>query len=123
MNDDRLVFIDKLEALLDVWGEMKLKIGQGGLSQETHFALRHTVITMRLLVTHLLTVDKFNYVLLGKFQIDNFEFRFSQCRQLSGSNYHVSVREIVKSEKKMKIASLKSGLGLWLWLGLGFGLG
>ena len=77
---------------------MKLKALQG-LSQESHFALRQTLITMRLLVIHLLAVDKFNYVLLGKFQIDNLEFRFSQYRQLSGGNYHVTVREIVESER------------------------
>ena len=60
-------------------------------------------LLMHMLATYLLTVDKFNYVLFRKFQTDSIEFRFSQCRQLSGVNYHVSVME---SEKKLKIASI-----------------
>lgn len=46
------------------------------------------------------------YVLTGKFQTDCLEFRFSQYRQLSGANYHVSVQEIKESEKKLKIISM-----------------
>jgi len=45
-------------------------------------------------------------VLTGKFQTDCLEFRFSQYRQLSGANYHVSVQEIKESEKKLKIISM-----------------
>ena len=43
--------------------------------------------------------NKFQYVLLGKFQTDNIEFRFSQYRKMSGSYYHVSVPQILESEK------------------------
>jgi len=51
-----------------------------------------------------LIVDlKVSYVLTGKFRTDNIECRFGQYRQLSGANFHVSVQEIKKSEKKLKI--------------------
>src|SRR5688572_15486080 len=49
---------------------------------------------------------KVHYVLTGKFQTDCLEFRFSQYRQLSGANFHVSVQEIKESEKKLKIVSI-----------------
>ena len=47
-----------------------------------------------------------SYVLLGKFQTDNLESRFENYRQLSGSNYLVSMKEVLQSEKKLKVKSL-----------------
>ncbi|KAH7970425.1 hypothetical protein HPB49_006728 [Dermacentor silvarum] len=43
------------------------------------------------------------YVLLGKFQTDSLEDRFGQYRQLSGANYHVSIRQIYESETKLRL--------------------
>ena len=45
-------------------------------------------------------------MLLGKFQTDNFEARFGQYIMLSGSNYLVSVNEVLQSEKKLKVKNL-----------------
>ena len=45
-------------------------------------------------------------MLLGKFQTDNLEDRFGQYRMLSGSNYLVSVNEVLQSEKKLKVKNL-----------------
>lgn len=45
-------------------------------------------------------------MLLGKFQTDKLEGRFGKYRLLSGSNFHVSVTQILESEKKLKILSL-----------------
>lgn len=44
-------------------------------------------------------------LLLGKFQTDKLEGRFGKYRQLSGSHYHVSVTQVLESEKKLKILS------------------
>ena len=82
-------------AWLDVWGEMKLKALQKWSVTRNPFALRYTLITVRLPVVKLPSVDKFNFVLLGKFLTNYLQFRFSQYRQLSGGNYHVSAREIM----------------------------
>ena len=49
------------------------------------------------------------YVLPGKVQTDNLEKRFSCYRQLSGGNYHVTMTQILESEKKIR---LKNMLGL-----------
>jgi hypothetical protein len=45
-------------------------------------------------------------VLLGQFQTDVLERRFDQYRKLSGCNYNVSVKQIIDSEKKLKVTSL-----------------
>jgi hypothetical protein len=79
---------------------------QGILSRETMFALKHTILTLCALSEYLLTSLHFKYVLLGKFQTDNLEFRFGQYRQMSGTNYNVSVTQIMESEKKLKILSV-----------------
>ena len=47
-----------------------------------------------------------SYVVLGKFHTDNLEARFGQYRMLSGSNYLVSVNEVLQSEKKLKVKNL-----------------
>ena len=58
------------------------------------------------LIKYLLQEFELCYVLLGKFQTDQLESRFGHYRQLSGSNYLVSVQEVLQSEKKLKIKSL-----------------
>lgn len=44
--------------------------------------------------------------LLGKFQTDYLEFRFSRYRQMSEANYIVSVTQIMESEKRLKVMSV-----------------
>ena len=44
--------------------------------------------------------------MLGKLQTDNLERRFGQYRQLSGSNYNISVQQVLESEKKLRVLSL-----------------
>ena len=48
----------------------------------------------------------FNYVLLGKIQSDMIERRFSRIRQLSGANYYISMRQLQKSDRKIRSISL-----------------
>ena len=55
---------------------------------------------------YLLQHHKLQFVLLVQFQTDNLEARFGQYRMLSGSNYLVSVNEVLQSEKKLKVHSL-----------------
>lgn len=68
--------------------------------------LTHTLKTFSAMIEYLLNTEKFHYVLPGRFQTDNLELRFSQYRQLSGGNYNVSVRQIMESEKKLKLIGL-----------------
>lgn len=78
----------------------------GKLSNETQFSLTHTTNTLVLLSKYMLDHLKFEYVLLGKFQTDLLEALFCQYRQMSGSSYHVTLTEILESEKKIKLMNL-----------------
>lgn len=47
-----------------------------------------------------------NYILLGKFQTDDLEHRFGKYRQLAGGQYHISIRQLYESEKRLRIQTL-----------------
>ncbi|PSN30096.1 hypothetical protein C0J52_26283 [Blattella germanica] len=80
--------------------------GCGKLSRETYGALLHSTETLVKLCEYLLNVKKFQYVMLGVFQTDELEKRFSRYRIMSGCNYNVSVQQIIESERKLKVTSL-----------------
>jgi len=96
-NDYQIMFFERVVVMLDVWEAMCDKDRSGVLTRETMSALRHTLRTMVSLSRYLLERLHFKYILTGKFQTDCLEFRFSQYRRPAGTNYHVSVREIMES--------------------------
>ena len=63
----------------------------------------HIIDTLVILVKDLLDDHKLNYVMLGMFQTDNLEAGFSQYRMLSGTNYLVTVIEVIQRNKTMKV--------------------
>ena len=69
-------------------------------------ALFHTVDTLVRLVKDLLDNHKLNCAMLGKFQNDNLEARFGQYIMFSGTNYLVSVKDLIQGEIKMNVKSL-----------------
>jgi hypothetical protein len=105
LSDPKLVWLRSFHNWLCVWDGQKIDQRHGVLSRETTFSLKHTVYIMCRLCEYLLTTpvcgQQMKYVLLGKFQTDNLEFRFGQYRQMSGANYNVSVTQIMESEKKL----------------------
>ena len=106
VDDHQVKYFDSVVLWLDVWEAMIGSTRTGILTRETMSALRHTLKAMSLLCKYLLEVLKFKYVSTGKFQTDYLEYRFSQYRRLSGTNFHISVREIMESEKKLKLMSI-----------------
>jgi len=106
VNDDNVCFLRSVHEWLVKWEGLQQKLRQGRLSNETLFALKHTVATFVELINYLFADLRVSYVLTGKFQTDCLEFRFSQYRQLSGANYHVSVQQLKESEKKLKVISM-----------------
>ena len=60
--------------------------------------------TLRLLTEFLLKIG-FKFVLLGHAQSDILEHRFGSYRQMSGSNYFISVKQLLENEKKIKLIS------------------
>ena len=105
MLDDNVIFVKKVISWLDQWKLLNLPIHQGVLTRETMSALSHTLKTLIAMCEHFLEQKNYQFVLLGKFQTDPLEHRFSRYRSLSGSNYHISVQEILNSEKKLKAIS------------------
>lgn len=105
-SDQNMKFIAEVTGWLEDWQKLGLKPREGTLSNETMTALKHTLSTFTELTAYLLQEKQFHYVLLGKFQTDNLEFRFSQYRQMSGCNFHVSVQQLLEGEKKLKLLSV-----------------
>ena len=105
LDDERLHFMNQFIVWLNAWKNLNQPSRQGCLSEETCFALTHTTATLSVIIKHLLQ-SGMKYVLTSKFQTDPLEFRFSMYRQMSGSNYHVSVEQILESERKLRIKSL-----------------
>ena len=106
LHDGKLHWLSMFYDWLCAWERLQLQPRHGCLSKETMFALKQTVLAAKLLSEYLLREMHCHYVLLGKFQTDDLEFRFGQYRQLSGANYNVSVTQIMESEKKLRILSV-----------------
>ena len=104
--DSNFKFLQSALSWFKDWSRMGLKPREGVLSRETMEALIHTISTFLEIVHHLLSEKNYKYVLLGKFQTDDLEFRFSLYRQMSGCNYHVSVQQLLETEKKLKLLSV-----------------
>ena len=106
VNDEIIDWLNKFSCWLKLLHNDITKRKEGHLSKETSVALTHTVDTLILLIKDFLEQQQFKYVLLGKFQTDNLEARFGQYIMLSDSNYFVSVKEVLQSEKKLKVKNL-----------------
>lgn len=103
-NDEKIKFLNSFLDWLDTWE--KMGCSTGSLSRETHSALKHSTYAILELADYCITELNFKYILPGKIQTDSLESRFGMYRQLAGSQYHISVRQLFESEKKLRIQSL-----------------
>jgi hypothetical protein len=55
-----------------------------------------------------------NNVVLGRLHSDAIESRFDWLRQLSGSNYFISMKQVLDSDRKIRVVSLTNFSGLSL---------
>lgn len=94
-------FLNKIVSWLDYW--KSLKHDTGHFTHETHNALRHTSLALVQVTSYCLKELGFKYVLLGKFQSDCLEDRFGRYRQLSGAQYHISIRQMYEAEHKLRL--------------------
>jgi len=92
LNLERLVEYCKF---FELWQNSR----KPGLSSPTFAALKLMCESLRRVSLHLLSECGFSYVLLGNVQSDVIEKRFGRYRQMSGSNYFISVRQLMESEK------------------------
>ena len=102
VEDDRIRFLKEFANLLRVWNGNSSFVG---FSNETNTAAQQTCHAIIELITYL-KGKGFTYILTGLFQSDPIEKRFGIYRQMSGGNYHISVRQIFESERKIKMQSL-----------------
>lgn len=64
---------------------------------------KHSTNMMIQLIKYILSKLNAKYVLTRKFQTDNLEGGFGQYRQMAGSNYHISVQQILEAEKNLRL--------------------
>ncbi|XP_064470198.1 uncharacterized protein LOC135384947 [Ornithodoros turicata] len=106
MTEPQIVFLNSVVEWLDEWQRQNLDSGR--LTRETHQAFRLTCYALTEVSRYCLEELGFTYVLLGKFQTDSLEERFGQYRRLSGTQYHISVRQIYESENKLRLQKMMS---------------
>lgn len=76
------------------------------LSSETFQCIIQTCKSLPQLVVFLLNHGALDYVLVGKISSDPIERHFGKYRQMAGANYFISVRQILESEKRIRLKSL-----------------
>lgn len=103
LSDKKFLFLNHMLNWLEKW---KTKSFSNKLTTQTHTALTHTLYGMTEVIQYCFSELKMNYVLLGKFQTDDLENRFGRYRQLAGGQYHISLRQLYESEKRLRIQSL-----------------
>jgi hypothetical protein len=104
VGDERFEFLEKFLKWLEQWKQVSY--GQGFLTLDTYHALSHTTRSLISLIKFSLLSLNVNYVLTGKFQTANLERTFGKYRNLSGSNYNVSVQQVMEAEHKIRLNKL-----------------
>ncbi|XP_035206112.1 uncharacterized protein LOC118181147 [Stegodyphus dumicola] len=102
--DSNVEYLNNFVNWLDKWKDAKCTTGC--LSKETHDALRNTTYALIELGKYCIKELGMNYFLPGKIQTDLLEDRFGKYRQLSGSQYCISIRQVYESESKLRMQSL-----------------
>ena len=103
-NDERFSFLYRIVYWIDVW---KALPGKGGkLSPQTFTSLKHSCLALPILVNFLTSECRFNYVLSYFLQTDPIEHHFGLYRMLSGANYHISLCQILESERRLKVSDI-----------------
>ena len=101
VNDSSLAFLQRATNLFVKWKASKL----AGLTSETFSACIQSMRALPLLVDHLVHRHNFSYVLPGKLMSDPIEARFGCYRQMNGGNLFMSLRQLLDSEKKIRVLS------------------
>lgn len=99
-------FLKRFVSWLEAWEVIEEQVHVGGLTKDTFNAAGVcTRGIIQLIVSSFISCD-IEYFLPGKFQTIALEKRFGRYRELSGCNYNVSVKQIIESEKKLRVRRL-----------------
>ena len=105
-NDNKPEFLRAFADWLDMWDDQKIPNCENfTLTAQTSSALKRTLRCQAALIEDLLS-DGYEYVLTARFQSDPLERRYGQYRQMSGGRFLVSLKDVVYSEKILKMKSL-----------------
>lgn len=106
LGDNKPQFLRAFADWIEVWDNEKMgNTEKFTLSTQTSHALRHTLRCQASLIEDLLH-DGYDFILTAKFQSDPIEKRFGQYRQMSGGRFLISAKDVMGSEKILKIKSL-----------------
>ena len=103
-NDSRFQIISTVARWLEYW--RSLPNTHGKLTAQTFTSFRHTCLAIPKLVNYLTGDCGFSYVLSSFLQNDPIEHHFGLYRQMSGSNYNVSVCQVLESERALKLSKV-----------------
>lgn len=105
-GDNKPQFLRALADWVESWDLEKIRNAEKfTLSAQTSYALRRTLRCQASLIEDLLQ-EGYDFVLTAKFQSDPIEKRFGQYRQMSGGRFLISAKDVICSEKILKIKSL-----------------
>lgn len=105
VEDRKIDFLYDFLDWMEEWKKTTKDCDSGTLTKETHAGLHQTTQGLIEIVRYCLDELKLSYVLLGKIQTDCLEDRFGKYRQLAGSHYHVSIRQVYECENKLRLQS------------------
>lgn len=105
VEDRKIDFLHNFLDWIEEWKKRTKDCDSGTLTKETHAVLHQTTQGLIEIVRYCLDEFKLSYVLLCKIQTDCLEDRFSKYRQLTGSHYHVSIRQVYECENKLRLQS------------------
>ena len=108
--DERLALLCDYANFFRTWRNSKKQ----GMSAETFTAVENLCNVLRNLVKTLLADYGFRFVLTGFLQSDPLESRFGRYRQMSGGNFFISVKQIIESERKIRLSSILHHSGVTL---------
>ncbi|XP_077558526.1 uncharacterized protein LOC144174000 [Haemaphysalis longicornis] len=97
-DDPKVNFLYKLLDWLDAWKGKNLDSGM--LTKETHSFMQKTTHALLEVTRYCFNELKLPYVLLGKIQTDSLEERFAKYKQLVGSGYHSSIRQVFEGDNE-----------------------
>lgn len=103
-DDDNLLFLCNFLDWLKRWGQLDSDTGR--LTNETYSALVITTNCMIELTRYCVDELGMSYLLPGKIQTDELEYRFSLYRRMAGTHYHISIRQILEVEKKLRTCNV-----------------
>ena len=105
-NDPRFNLLSTLVRWLEYW--TRLPLTQGKLTAQTFTSFHHSSIALPELVEYLTGECGFSYVLSSFMQNDPIEHHFGLYRQMSGSNYNVSVCQVLENERALNCLTFSS---------------